>query len=42
VNTTAEQLLQAQINLTANISILAIRDESDVFSMVLKVRTRLR
>ena len=42
VNTTAEQLLQAQINLTDNISILAIRDESDVFSVVLKVHKRLR
>ncbi|HEV2276378.1 MAG TPA: translocation/assembly module TamB domain-containing protein [Acidobacteriaceae bacterium] len=42
VNATAEQLIQAQVNLTANISILAIRDESDVFSVVLKVHRRLR
>ena len=42
VNATAEQLLQAQVNLTANISILAVRDESNVFSLVLKVHKRLR
>ena len=42
VNATAEQLLQAQVNLTANISILAVRDESNVFSVVFKVHKRLR
>jgi translocation and assembly module TamB len=42
VNTTAEQLIQAQVNLTENVSVLAVRDESDVFSMVLKVHKRLR
>jgi translocation and assembly module TamB len=42
VNTTAEQLIQAQVDLTTNVSILAIRDESDVFSVVLKVHKRLR
>ncbi len=42
VNTTAEQLIQAQVNLTENVSVLAIRDESEVFSLVLKVHKRLR
>ncbi len=42
VNATAEQLLQAQVNLTAGISLLAVRDESNVFSVVLKVHQRLR
>lgn len=42
VNTTAEQLIQAQVNLTENVSVLAIRDEAGVFSMVLKVHKRAR
>ncbi len=42
VNATAEQLLQAQVNLTASLSILAVRDESNVFSLVVKVHKRLR
>lgn len=42
VNATAEQLIQAQINLTRNVSLLAIRDESDVFSLVIKFHKRLR
>lgn len=42
VNATAEQLIQAQINLTRNVSLVAIRDESDVFSLVIKFHKRLR
>lgn len=42
VNATAEQLIQAQINLTRNISLVAIRDESDVFSLVVKFHKRAR
>lgn len=42
VNTTAEQLIQAQVNLSENVSVLAIRDEAGVFSMVLKVHHRAR
>jgi translocation and assembly module TamB len=40
VNTTAEQLIQAQVNITDNVSILAVRDESNVFSLVLKIHQR--
>jgi translocation and assembly module TamB len=42
VNTTAEQLIQAQVNLTENVSVLAVRDEAGVFSMVLQVHKRAR
>jgi translocation and assembly module TamB len=42
VNATAEQLIQVQVNLTDNVSLLGIRDESGVFSTVLKVHKRLR
>lgn len=42
VNTTAEQLIQAQVNLTQNVSVLAVRDEAGVFSMVLKIHRRAR
>jgi translocation and assembly module TamB len=42
VNTTLEQLIQAQVNLTPTVSILAVRDESQVFSLVLEFHNRLR
>ncbi|HEY0760463.1 MAG TPA: translocation/assembly module TamB domain-containing protein [Acidisarcina sp.] len=42
VNSTAQQLIQGQIDLTRNVSLLAVRDESGVFSIVFKVRKRLR
>ncbi|MFZ0662131.1 MAG: translocation/assembly module TamB domain-containing protein [Acidobacteriaceae bacterium] len=42
VNSTAEQLIQAQVNLTQNFSVLAVRDEAGVFSMIFKLRRRYR
>jgi translocation and assembly module TamB len=42
VNATAQQLIQAQVDITSSVSVLAVRDESGVFSMVLKVRKRYR
>ena len=42
VNATAQQLIQAQVDITQSLSILALRDESGVFSMVLRVRKRYR
>jgi translocation and assembly module TamB len=42
VNATAQQLIQAQVDITQSVSVLAVRDESGVFSMVLKVRKRYR
>jgi translocation and assembly module TamB len=42
VNTTAQQLLQAQYDLTPNASLVVTRDESGVFSMVYKIRRRYR
>lgn len=38
VNTTAQQLLQAQYDLTQNVSVIAVRDEADVFSLYLQIR----
>lgn len=38
INTTAQQLLQAEYDLTRNVSIIAVRDEADVFSMYLQIR----
>ncbi len=38
VNTTAQQLIQGQFDLTRNVSIIAVRDEADVFSMYLQIR----
>jgi translocation and assembly module TamB len=38
VNTTAQQLLQAQYNITRNLSIIAVRDEADVFSLYFQIR----
>jgi translocation and assembly module TamB len=40
VNTTAQQLIQAQFDLTRSISIIAVRDEADVFSAYLQIRGR--
>ena len=34
VNATAQQLIQAQVDITQSVSILAVRDEAGVFSMV--------
>ena len=38
VNTTAQQLIQAEYDLTRSVSIIAVRDEADVFSMYLQIR----
>lgn len=38
VNTTAQQLIQAQYDLTQNVSIIAVRDEASVFSLYLQIR----
>lgn len=40
VNTTAQQLIQGQFDLTRNVSIIAVRDEADVFSAYLQIRGR--
>jgi translocation and assembly module TamB len=42
VNYTAQQLLQAQYDLTPTMSIVVTRDESGVFSVVYKIRHRYR
>jgi translocation and assembly module TamB len=42
VNYTAQQLLQAQYDLTPTMSIVVARDESGVFSVVYKIRRRYR
>jgi translocation and assembly module TamB len=42
VNSTAQQLIQAQVDLTQSVSVVALRDESGVFSLVLKVHKRYR
>ena len=42
VNATTQQLIQAQVNLTPTFSVTAVRDESDVFSLVFKVHKRYR
>jgi translocation and assembly module TamB len=42
VNTTAQQLLQAEIAINRHVSLLVARDESGVFSMVLKAVRRYR
>ena len=42
VNATAQQLIQAQVDLTPTVSVVALRDEAGVFSMVLKVHKRYR
>jgi translocation and assembly module TamB len=42
VNSTAQQLIQAQVNVTRNVSVVALRDENGVFSTVVKVHRRYR
>lgn len=42
VNTTAQQLLQAEIAINRHVSLLVTRDESGVFSMVVKAVRRYR
>jgi translocation and assembly module TamB len=42
VNSTAQQLIAGQLYLTPNVSIVAQRDESGVFSMILKIHQRRR
>jgi translocation and assembly module TamB len=42
VNATAQQLIQAQVDITQSLSVLAVRDEAGVFSMVLRVHKRYR
>jgi translocation and assembly module TamB len=42
VNSTTQQLIQAQVNLTPTFSVTAVRDEADVFSLVFKVHRRYR
>lgn len=42
VNTSSEQLIQAQWNINQHLSVTAVRDESDVFSLVVKVHNRYR
>jgi translocation and assembly module TamB len=42
VDTTGQQLLQAEIAINRHVSLVVVRDESDVFSMVLKATRRFR
>ncbi len=42
VNSTAQQLIQGQYNLTPNVAVIALRDESGVFSLELKLHRRYR
>jgi translocation and assembly module TamB len=42
VNTTGQQLLQAEVAINRHVSLLVARDESGVFSMVLKATRRYR
>ncbi len=42
VNSTAQQLIQGQYNLTPNVAIVGLRDESGVFSLQLKLHQRYR
>jgi len=42
INSTAQQLIQAEVNLTQTMSVLAVRDESGVFSLMFKVHKRYR
>ncbi|MFZ0744594.1 MAG: translocation/assembly module TamB domain-containing protein [Terracidiphilus sp.] len=42
VDTTAQQLLQAEISINRHVSLLVSRDESDVFSVVIKATRRYR
>ena len=42
VNSTAQQLLQGEYDLTPNVALVVARDESGVFSVVYKIRRRYR
>ena len=42
VNSTSQQLIQAQINLSPTVSVTAVRDEADVFSLRVKIHKRYR
>lgn len=42
VNTTAQQLLQAEYDITRNLAIIAVRDEADVFSLYFQIRGKHR
>ena len=42
INSTSQQLIQAQVNLTPTFSVTAVRDEADVFSLLFKVHKRYR
>jgi translocation and assembly module TamB len=42
VNTSAQQLIQAQWNLSENLSLTAVRDEANVFSLTFKIHRRYR
>jgi translocation and assembly module TamB len=42
VNTTGQQLIQAEVAINRNLSLLVARDESGVFSMVIKATRRFR
>ena len=42
VNSTAQQLIQGELDVTQNVSVVALRDEAGVFSLVLKIHKRVR
>ncbi len=42
VNSTNQQLIQGQFNLTPQVSLIAVRDESGVFSVIMKLHQRYR
>lgn len=42
VNATAEQLIQGKIDLTPSLSVLAVRDETGVFSLIFTIRKRYK
>ena len=42
VNETSQQLIQAQFAITRDVSLVAVRDEAGVFSLLVKVRQRRR
>ena len=42
VNTTGQQLIQAEVAINRHVSLLVARDESGVFSVVLKATRRFR
>jgi translocation and assembly module TamB len=42
VNASAQELIQAQWNINQDLSLTAVRDESDVFSLIFKVHNRYR